>query len=65
MLTQALTVKESLSRLVATFPENISWDEVQYRLYLQQMIEDSEQQINSGNSYTQEEAEQKLAKWFK
>lgn len=60
-----MTVKETLMQMVPEFPDDISWEEARYRLYLKQTIEESMRQIEEGEVYTQQEAEEKLAKWLK
>ena len=60
-----MTVKETLHRILADLPDSVTWDEIQYRIYLQQVVEESERQIEDGQGVTQAQAEERLAKWLK
>ena len=59
-----MTVKEAIQQLVAELPENVTWDEIQYRIYLKQVVDESDAQIAQGEGIPQEEAEERLAKWL-
>ena len=59
-----MTVKETLQKILADLPDSATWDEVQYRIYLQQVVQESDQQIDSGHGVTQAQAEERLAKWL-
>ena len=60
-----MTVKDAVWQLVAGLPEDVTWDEIQYRLYLRQVVDESDAQIAAGEGISQEEAEERLAKWLK
>jgi len=63
-MEKTMTVKEAVQQLVAGLPEDVTWDEVQYRLYLRQVVEESDAQIARGEAIPQEEAEERLAQWL-
>ena len=60
-----MTVKDAARQLVARLPEDVTWDEIQYRLYLRQVVDESDAQIARGEGISQEEAEERLAKWLR
>lgn len=60
-----MSVKEILLKKLPDFPDDITWAEVKYRLYLLEMIEESDRQFENGEYYTQKEIEEKYAKWLK
>lgn len=60
-----MTIKEKAQQLIDELPEDTDWDEIQYRLYLRQMLDESESLIADGHGLTQEQAEERLAKWLK
>jgi hypothetical protein len=60
-----MTIKERLQQIISDLPDTVTWDEVQYRIYLQQVVEESEREIDGGQGVTQADAEQRLAKWLK
>ena len=59
-----MTVKEAVQQLVAGLPDNVTWDEIQYRIYLRQVVDESDAQIARGEGIPQEEAEERLAQWL-
>ena len=56
-------VKESAQQIIAGLPDDVTWDEIQYRLYLKEMIDEAE--VADGNVVSLEEVEESLAKWLK
>lgn len=60
-----MTIKEKARQLIDELPENADWDEIQYRIYLRQVIDESETQLSAGQGLTQEQAQERLAKWLK
>jgi len=61
----AITVKESAQQIIAGLPDDVTWDEIQYRLYLKEMIDEAEAEIAAGKVVSHEEVEENLAKWLK
>jgi len=61
----AITIKESAQQIIAGLPDDVTWDEIQYRLYLKEMIDEAEAEIAAGNIVSLEEVEESLAKWLK
>jgi len=59
-----MTVKEAVQQIVAELPDDVTWDEIQYRIYLKQVVDESDAQIARGESIPQEEAEERLAQWL-
>jgi predicted transcriptional regulator len=57
--------KTQLLETIQDMPEEFSVDELMERLLILQKIEEGQEQIASGQFYTEEEAKQKLGKWLK
>jgi hypothetical protein len=57
--------KAQLLASIEDLPEEFSVDELMERLLILQKIEEGQQQILEGKSYTEEEAKKKLEKWLK
>ena len=55
-----MTVKQTLQGTLADFPDSVTWGEIHYRICLQQVVEESEQQIDDGRGVTQAQAEERL-----
>ena len=64
-MEKMMTVKEAVQQLVAKLPEDVTWDEIQYRIYLRQVVDESDVQIARGEGISQEDAEERLARWLK
>ena len=60
-----ITIKESAQQIIADLPDDVTWDEIQYRLYLKEMIDEAELEIAEGKGISHEEVEKRLAKWLK
>lgn len=60
-----MTIKAEVQQLVAGLPDDVTWDEIQYRLYLRQIADESDAQIAEGEGISQEDAEERLAKWLR
>jgi hypothetical protein len=63
-MEEKMTVKDAVQQLVAGLPDDVTWDEIQYRIYLRQTVEESDAQIARGEAIPQEEAEERLADYF-
>ena len=61
----AITNKESAQQIIADLPDDVTWDEIQYRLYIKEMIDEAELEIAEGKGISHEEVEERLAKWLK
>ena len=60
-----ITVKECAQQIIAGLPDDVTWDEIQYRLYIKEMIDEAEAEVAAGNVVSHEEVEESLAKWLK
>ena len=59
-----MTVKDAVQQLVVGLPDDVTWDEIHYRLYLRQVADESDAQIAKGEGVSQENAEERLAPWL-
>ena len=57
-------VKQEVSKLLNLLPDDCSLEDVQYHLYVLQKIEHGLKDAEEGQIYTQEEVEQRMAKWL-
>ncbi len=58
------TAKDEARKLLDHLPEDASWEEIQYHLYVRQKVDRALEQIESGETLSMEEAEQRLSKWL-
>ncbi len=57
--------KEKLRVLVENLPDEVMWEELIDRLVLLQKIEIGLHQVETGQTYTIEEAKERMKKWLK
>jgi hypothetical protein len=63
--SKSLTPKKKISRLLKELPDNITYEDVQYHLYVLQKIERGLMESKSGKGYSTSEMKTKLGKWIK
>jgi hypothetical protein len=59
-----LTVKEDVATLLETLPDDCSVEDIQYHLYVLEKVRRGLDRADSEGTYTQDEAEARLSKWF-
>jgi len=57
------TTKEELKDFVEGLPEDISLEEVQYRLFVRQKVERGLEDVAAGRTVTSDEARRRMAEW--
>ncbi len=60
-----LTAKKEIQKLLKTLPDNSTFEDFQYHLYVLQKIQKSMESVRKGKVLTQKQAEKRLAKWLK
>lgn len=58
------TVKQEVTKLLESLPDDCALEDIQYHLYVLQKIERGLKDADEGRVYTQEEVERKMAKWL-
>jgi predicted transcriptional regulator len=58
------TVREEAHKLVDQLPDEASWDDLMYQIYVHQKVDAGRQAIAEGRLFSQEEAEKRMAKWL-
>jgi predicted transcriptional regulator len=58
------TVREEAHKLVEQLPDEASWDDLMYQIYIHKKVELGRQAIAEGRFLTQEEAEKRMAPWL-
>ena len=59
-----MTVKEKACNLISRMPDDTTYEDIQYHLYVLQCIEQGEKDIEDGRTLTHDEAKERLAKWL-
>ena len=58
-----LSAKEETIRLLKELPDNSTFEEIQYHLYVRQKIQRGIEDIEDGRIYSQEDMEKRMEKW--
>ena len=59
-----LSSKEKVINFVQNLPEDLTVEEITYRLYINERIIKAQQQIKDGQFLTHEEAKERMKKWL-
>ncbi|MCK4907901.1 MAG: hypothetical protein KAS64_10135 [Spirochaetes bacterium] len=54
------TTKKEIKNLIDTLPDNFTWDDVMYKLYVRMKIEKGLQDIESGKTVSHEDVKKKF-----
>jgi predicted transcriptional regulator len=58
------TAKEEVRKLLEQIPDDASFEDIQYHIYVCQKIERGLKDIEEGHVLSQEEAERRMSKWL-
>jgi len=58
------TEKIEAEKLLKKLPDDSTFEDIQYHLYIAEKIKKARQQIEEGNVISQKEAEKRLDKWI-
>lgn len=58
------TAKQEVEQLLKNLPDDSSYEDIQYHLYVLEKIRRGEERAQSQGTLTQEQAEDRLAKWL-
>ncbi len=58
------TAKEEVRKMLDQIPEDATFEDIQYHIYVQEKIERGMKDIEEGNVLSQEEVERRMSKWL-
>ncbi len=58
-------IKDAVRQVMENLPEDATWDDVEYHLYVRRKIENGLKDIAEGRTLSMNEVRQRLDKWFK
>jgi len=58
------TVKEKITTLIGKLPDNCTYEDVQYHLYILGKVHRGEEDAKKGNVVSQEEIEKRYEQWL-
>jgi predicted transcriptional regulator len=56
--------KEEVRKLLEKLPDDASFEDIQYHIYVQQKVERGLQDVAEGRLVDEEEAERRMAQWL-
>jgi len=56
--------KDEVRKLLDRMPENATYDDIQYHIYVRQKIEQGIEDVEAGRVLSQEEVEKRMEKWL-
>ncbi|MBC8185313.1 hypothetical protein H8E88_29820 [candidate division KSB1 bacterium] len=59
-----ITAKDEVTKLLDQVPDDVSFEDIQYHIYVCQKIERGLKDIEEGRVFSQEEVEQRMSKWL-
>ncbi len=57
------TAKQEVMELLKELPDDTTFEEIQYHLYVRQKIQRGIKDVEEGRTYTQEEMDKRMEKW--
>lgn len=58
------TAKEEVQKILEHVPDNSTFEDIQYHIYVREKIERGLQAIKKGRTLSQEEVEKRMSKWL-
>ena len=58
------TVKSDITNMLSKLPEDCSYEDVQYHLYVIEKVKHSQNIVNEKSSISQSDVENRLSKWL-
>lgn len=58
------TAKEEVRRMLDHLPDDASFEDIQYHIYVREKVERGRRDVREGRVVSQEEAEHRMARWL-
>ena len=58
------TVKEEVRRMIESLPEDATWEDVQYSIYVRERIERGRREATDGKILDEDEVERRMKPWL-
>jgi predicted transcriptional regulator len=58
------TAKEEVRKILDRIPDDVSYEDIQYHIYVREKIERGLKDVEEGRVLSQEEAEQRMSRWL-
>ena len=58
------TVKDEVRKLLDQLPDDVSFEDIQYHIYVRQKLEQGLTDLQEGRVLTQEDLERRMSRWL-
>jgi predicted transcriptional regulator len=58
------TAKEEIRKIIDTLPDDATWEDIQYSIYVRERIERGRREAEQGKLVDQDEMETRMEKWL-
>lgn len=58
------TAKEEVRKILERLPDDVSFEDIQYHIYVREKVERGLEDIKNNRVLTQEEVERRMSKWL-
>jgi len=58
------TAKDETRKILDNLPDNASWEDIQYSIYVRERIERARREADAGKLVDEEEIEQRMQRWL-
>jgi len=58
------TAKQEVQKMLEQLPDDVSFEDIQYHIYVREKIERGLKDIHEGRVLSQEEVEERMSKWL-
>ena len=58
------TAKEEVRKMLDSLPDEVSYEDIQYHIYVRQKVERGLKDVEEGRVFSQEEVERRMSKWL-
>ena len=58
------TAKEEVQKMLDQIPDDVSFEDIQYHIYVHEKIARGLKDVEEGRVLSQEEVEKRMSKWF-
>ena len=59
-----MSIKEQVQELLETLPDDVTYDDIHYHLFVREKIDKGLKDIDEGRILTEEQMEAKFKQWF-
>jgi len=57
-------VKDDVKKMIQNLPDNCTYEDIQYHLYVKEKVQKSLQRVANGEKVSHDEALKKMSKWL-